>query len=1036
MASKARRYRRSATFALVCALWASLVVTGHADPPVAPLDQLVDAQLNDIVFVDPDRGFAVGERGAIWRTEDGGRHWRLTPTPISCRWESIHFIDEQNGWIVGGYPHPLTHQSSGVVLRTKDGGRTWTAVPKLLVPALKQVHFFDAKQGLAVGDVSEFSPAGIFRSSNGGQAWMPLGGVAPGNWQSGAFHDAQRGVVVGANGSVAVAGAGQLTPARMPHLGARTVRKVAFADARIGWLVGDGGLVLRTDNSGIEWHLPHAQVPGIVLEQMDLRALAVRGTHCWIAGSPGSVVLHSADSGATWDLYRTEQAIPLRGLHFLDEQRGWAIGDLGTILATRDGGRTWMVQHQGGTRAALLALFSLPERLPLEAITRLSGNDGYLSAVEVLNHTARPARAGGVSLDERTRSAVALLGGSAVDNTWRFPVPEGELMLSPEAMIDAWNRQCAGRGVETLESHVVRKIRQWRPDVLLTERASPRGDDPLAHITNQIVLSAANKAGDPQAYPEQLQALGLPAWKVKKVFSTLPSETPGMVNLSTAQLAPRLGASLADATSTARGIVLDEYRPGATQLGFQLLMSTQSREVAVRDFFSGINLQSGGEARRLQNEASLQSLESLRRQAQRARNIQQLMARSAADQASGGSWLGQVDDLTQGLSRASASQTLYELAWRYHHSGQWHAAADAFQLVVDRYGDQELADPAALWLVQFYASSEASVRLRGGTRVMTADAGYAERPASLVQETPRTIGAPAALGDKPSLNMRAHFTTGSVGLNAQERAHRAADLAKRFQETRPRMHARPELRFPLAAAHRQIGLAQQAQTLVASFGQQGVRDGWSSCTVAEDWLARPTPAGPKLQATCKRVADKPKLDGIADEPFWKTTKALEVIAEDAALPRAQVRLAQDAEFLYLAVTCDKMKGFDYSLTDETRSHDADLALHDRVDVCLDLDRDYTTYYHLAIDYRGFTRDACLGDASWNPTWYVAASQDAHSWTVEVAIPLNELALQPPQARDAWALGLSRIMPGQGMSSWNKPAAVKVLPESFGLLLFD
>jgi len=239
---------------------------------------------------------------------------------------------------------------------------------------------------------------------------------------------------------------------------------------------------------------------------------------------------------------------------------------------------------------------------------------------------------------------------------------------------------------------LVRKIRQWRPDVIVTERASPRGAEPLSHIINQIVLNAVTKAADPGAYVEQREQLGLEAWKPKKVFSTLPPETPGMVNLSTAQLAPRLGASLADATTTSRGLVLDTFQPPPQQLGLQLVMSSLSREISARDLFSGIHLPAGGDARRTLNDASPTSLESLKRQAQRARTVQQLMARGANDRASGSSWLGQVNDLTQGLSRASAAQTLFELAWRYQRSGQWDAAAEAYQVVVDRYGDEEIAD--------------------------------------------------------------------------------------------------------------------------------------------------------------------------------------------------------------------------------------------------------------------------------------------------------------------------------------------------------
>jgi hypothetical protein len=91
---------------------------------------------------------------------------------------------------------------------------------------------------------------------------------------------------------------------------------------------------------------------------------------------------------------------------------------------------------------------------------------------------------------------------------------------------------------------------------------------------------------------------------------------------------------------------------------------------------------------------------------------------------------------------------------------------------------------------------------------------------------------------------------------------------------------------------------------------------------------------------------------------------------------------------------------------------------------------------LGIDYRGFTHDACIGDASWNPTWYVAASQAVGAWTVEAAIPLSELHLEPPTTHAAWALGLTRILPGSGISGWHQPATAQPQGENFGLLLFE
>ena len=37
----------------------------------------------------------------------------------------------------------------------------------------------------------------------------------------------------------------------------------------------------------------------------------------------------------------------LLGVDFVDAERGWAVGDGGTILVTNDGGRSWTAQGAG-----------------------------------------------------------------------------------------------------------------------------------------------------------------------------------------------------------------------------------------------------------------------------------------------------------------------------------------------------------------------------------------------------------------------------------------------------------------------------------------------------------------------------------------------------------------------------------------------------------------------------------------------------------------------------------------------------------------
>ncbi|NLF09493.1 MAG: hypothetical protein GX594_16165 [Pirellulaceae bacterium] len=123
-------------------------------------------------------------------------------------------------------------------------------------------------------------------------------------------------------------------------------------------------------------------------------------------------------------------------------------------------------------------------------------------------------------------------------------------------------------------------------------------------------------------------------------------------------------------------------------------------------------------------------------------------------------------------------------------------------------------------------------------------------------------------------------------------------------------------------------------------------------------------------------------------------------------------------------------------TDAARPRDADLTGRDRVELFLDIDRDYATFYRLSIDHRGWTNDRCWGDPSWNPKWYVAAANDGLGWTAEAAVPLEELTGRKPQSGDLWAIGLQRVVPGAGFQAWNAPASVEVLPDGFGYLEFE
>ncbi len=213
---------------------------------------------------------------------------------------------------------------------------------------------------------------------------------------------------------------------------------------------------------------------------------------------------------------------------------------------------------------------------------------------------------------------------------------------------------------------------------------------------------------------------------------------------------------------------------------------------------------------------------------------------------------------------------------------------------------------------------------------------------------------------------------------------------------------------------------------------------WERCAQAELWLPHGRGLPPKTTYVCQQAAARPSLDGQLNDDIWQTAEHLVLSSaqhDDSTWPAAAM-LTYDDQFLYLAVSCHKVPGRNYAATPGPRPRDPDLTEQDRVDLYLDLDRDYTSFYRLTVDHRGWTGESCMGDAHWNPTWYVASDATADDWTIEAAIPLHELASTNPSRNDAWVIGVQRIAPGVGIQSFTKPAAVDPRGEGFALLMFQ
>ena len=102
------------------------------------------------------------------QTRSTGRANGQSVNSISCRFESVFFADEKNGWIAGGYSVPYIDRSKAVVMRTRDGGITWNSVEHLVAPRFQQIRFTDPLNGWAIGEAGNLFQSGIFYTSDGG----------------------------------------------------------------------------------------------------------------------------------------------------------------------------------------------------------------------------------------------------------------------------------------------------------------------------------------------------------------------------------------------------------------------------------------------------------------------------------------------------------------------------------------------------------------------------------------------------------------------------------------------------------------------------------------------------------------------------------------------------------------------------------------------------------------------------------------------------------------------------------------------------
>ncbi len=1041
-----------------------------------------DAPLHAVHFVrEADgsvrEGWAVGDEGVVWHTRDGGEAWERQPTAVRASLRAVQFLTPYIGWVAGREELP-NGGSVGVLLYTKDGGYKWQRVTLNALPGLNQVRFLaDGKTGFLAGDCTDQYPSGVFLTTDAGRTWQPVAGKRGTTWLAADFSDAKTGALAGAWDSLAMFRRDAVAFADDDRLRGqgRAVSGVRLA-GKLGVAVGQGGLVLINDDVGQrDWALADLNLPAEVRAGWDFHGVALAGNHIWVVGRPGSVLLHSGNRGGSWEVVKTKQPLPLNGTFFADDKQGWAVGEFGAILATADGGKTWAVQRRGGERAAVLCVHARPAGVPLEALAALGADEGYLTtALRVITSDPATAAPGRATEALRLAAAVRRAGGAAGETLWHFPLPQHRASDDKADLLKGWDARHGNAAAEEMLRQLVLTLRVWRPEVVVTDGGAGAGDA----LVQEAVREAFKRAADPKAFPEQIDALGLQPWKATKLYARAEDKAKAQAILVSTEPSDRLMDSPRDFAAAAAGLVGDAAALLPAQRYFTLLESRLDKPGPRGDLMDGITLAPGGEARR--KLATAAPLSDAERHALQARRNLQALADLPGGLSDANKLLAQIGPVLKELPDDQGAPAAFAVANQYARLGQWALAKEVFLLMVDRYPAHPLSADACRWLIRHSASSEARrrqelgqfvvqeyVEYQGARNSVTnprgqmphadGDADAPPKPPERVvhqEQAPLTQGqappvfVPGDAGSKPFYDNLVNSLHGD-GKKAGARVWYENVLAfeTKLSSFGPVFTNDPPIQFCLNSARRNLGDVETARKWYAQFSSRQPEGPWRDAALAELWLLNRTGPPPKPVVQCRQTDTRPFLDGKLDDKCWQGVKPLVLRSAD---PRdregdpkkhrwtddypTEVYLTYDKEYLYVGLVCRQPKER-YVPPVKPRPRDADVAPFDRVSLLLDVDRDYSTYYHLEIDQRGCTCEDCWGDLTWNPKWFVAVNSEPGVWQIEAAIPLAELTGEPVTLGKTWACNVTRVVPGQGVQAFSLPADAQPRPEGMGLLTF-
>ncbi|MEE2629746.1 MAG: ABC transporter permease subunit [Candidatus Thermoplasmatota archaeon] len=222
-----------------------------------------DAGINAIALTSADSFVTVGPNGEIWKYQEGV--WENRSIGVEEDLFSISFLDSQNGLISG---------EGGMILATTDGGYSWDyrdSPAETSESTIIGIDYFSTVRAYAITDEGHILkssregtvPVGFVWNvveiereypPGGGDEFEPGGNTLDFEVSSVELLSQFKMILTGPNGYLALSkdGGNIVSQQMIPVSNVTVFNAVVMQDAFRGVVIGDGGLVIRTENAGEE----------------------------------------------------------------------------------------------------------------------------------------------------------------------------------------------------------------------------------------------------------------------------------------------------------------------------------------------------------------------------------------------------------------------------------------------------------------------------------------------------------------------------------------------------------------------------------------------------------------------------------------------------------------------------------------------------------------------------------------------------------------------------------------------------------------